>query len=109
MNIEADIPEAGQAALQDDQVQADLNRLCAMWGELLKKGGGPLLFGSFGITDAFFAPVVMRINTYGLPVTDIVHAYVQKVTELKAVQSWMTEARSERDFRPFEEPYRSAP
>jgi glutathione S-transferase len=39
MNIEADIPEAGQAALQDDQVQADLNRLCAMWGELLKKGG----------------------------------------------------------------------
>ena len=29
--------------------------------------------------------------------------------ELPAVRTWMEDARAEQDFRPFEEPYRSAP
>ena len=43
-------------------------RIVAMWSELLDAHGGPFLFGDFGIADAYFAPVVTRMRTYGLPV-----------------------------------------
>lgn len=107
MNIEAELPEIGALVLRDrPAVAADLERLVAMWSELLRTHGGPMLFGAFSIADAYFAPVVMRIHTYGLPVPDIVEGYVQRVRSLRAVREWTDAALAERDFLDFEEPYR---
>ena len=108
MNIEAALPEVGARVLAEQAgVRDDLARLVAMWSALLETSGGPMLFGSFGIADAFFAPVVMRLNTYRVPVPAAVSAYMQRVTALPGVAAWLSDALAERDFLGFEEPYRS--
>ncbi len=110
MNIEASLPEQGALIWRDKPaVRADVQRLADMWGELLAQHGGPMLFGPFTVADAYFAPVCMRLKTYGLPVPPAIGAYVQRVSELPAVQAWVKAALAEHDFLDFEEPYRLAP
>lgn len=110
MNIEAQLPEVGARVLREQpDVVADLQRLQALWERLLARHEGPLLFGRFSTADAFFAPVVMRLHTYAVPVSPRVAAYMQQVRALPGVQAWIAAALDEHDFRPFEEPYRQAP
>ena len=107
MNIEASLPEVGERVLREQAgVRDDLARLVQMWTELLAAHGGPLLFGRFSIADAYFAPVVMRITTYGLPVPPVVAGYMAQVKALPGVQAWVNAALAEKDFLEFEEPYR---
>ncbi|KRH99035.1 glutathione S-transferase family protein [Curvibacter sp. PAE-UM] len=106
-NIEASLPEVGTLIWRDQPaVRADVERLVAMWSELLQAHGGPLLFGHFSIADAYFAPVCMRLKTYGLPVPPAIAAYVERVAALPGVAAWIADAKAEADFRAFEEPYR---
>jgi glutathione S-transferase len=77
-----------------------------MWSTLLQEHGGPMLFGAFSVADAYYAPVVMRLRTYELPVPEDVAAYMQRVVELPGVQAWIADALREQDFLDFEEPYR---
>jgi len=84
-----------------------LARLVQLWGDLLQKYQGPMLFGNFSIADAFFAPVCMRINSYALPLPEPVAAYVARVTALPSVAAWIQDALAEKDFLDFEEPYRT--
>ncbi len=106
-NIEASLPEVGALIWRDQPaVRADVDRLVAMWSELLAQHGGPLLFGGFSIADAYYAPVCMRLKTYALPVPAPIAAYVERVAALPGVAAWISEARAEADFRAFEEPYR---
>jgi len=108
-NIEASLPEVGAKLMAEQPgVVSDLQRLQAMWTEALDQSGGPFLFGSFGITDAYFAPVVGRIRTYALPVSDIVNEYIANVWETPGVEAFVGEALAEKDFREFEEPYRKS-
>ena len=110
MNIEAQLAEAGALIWRDKPaVRADVQRLVDMWTELLAQHGGPLLFGSFTIADAYFAPVCMRLKTYALPVPPAISAYVDRVHALPGVQAWITQALAEKDFLDFEEPYRVKP
>jgi glutathione S-transferase len=109
MNIEAHLPEIGALALRDKPaVRADLERICSLWSGLLQEHGGPMLFGPFSVADAYFAPVVMRLKTYGLPVPDDVAAYVARVCALPGVKAWIDGALAEKDFVDFEEPFRVA-
>lgn len=110
MNIEAALPEVGAKVLREQPaVQADLARLLTLWTELLDTHGGPLLFGRFSIADAYFAPVVMRLSGYGVPVPPVIAAYMAAVKALPGVAAWVADALAEHDFLAFEEPYRSAP
>jgi len=107
MNIEAALPEIGALVLRDrPEVQHDLDRIVGMWTDLLTQSGGPMLFGAFTIADAFFAPVCMRLNTYGLPVPDEIAAYIDRICAQPGVAAWISDALAERDFLAFEEPYR---
>lgn len=107
MNIEANLAQQGALIWRDrPAVRADVQRLIDMWSGLLAQYGGPMLFGAFTIADAFYAPVCMRLHTYGLPVPEPVADYVQRVRELPGVKAWIDEALAEQDFRAFEEPYR---
>ena len=65
-----------------------------------------MLFGEFSIADAFYAPVCLRLRTYGLPVPGAVTAYVDRVCALPGVAAWIAGALAEQDFVAFEEPYR---
>ncbi len=108
MNIEARLPEVGQIIWRDNAaVRADVARIVAMWQQLLAEHGGPMLFGRFTIADAFYAPVVMRLRTFELPVPEDIRAYAQRVCELPGVKAWIDDALTERDFIPFDEPYRA--
>ena len=107
MNIEAHLPEVGALIWRDKPaVRADVQRLVDMWSGLLEQHGGPMLFGAFTIADAFYAPVCMRLHSYGLPVPEHIQAYVQRVRALPGVKAWIDGALAEADFREFEEPYR---
>jgi glutathione S-transferase len=110
MNIEAHLPDVGALALRDKPaVRADLQRIVTLWRGLLAEHQGPLLFGAFSIADAYFAPVVMRLKTYALPVPADVQAYMDRVCALHGVKAWMDGALLEKDFIDFEEPYRVHP
>ena len=110
MNIEADLAQQGRIAMRDQPgVRADLARIVAMWSGLLETHGGPMLFGDFGIVDAYYAPVATRIRTYALPVPPDVAAYVDRVLALPGVRAWIDDALAEHDFVDFDEPYRLAP
>ena len=109
MNIEAQLPDVGALLWRDQPgVRADVERLCALWGGLLDRYAGPMLFGSFSAADAFFAPVCMRLRTYALPVPPAIAAYGERVAALPGVAAWIEGALAEQDFRAFEEPYRGA-
>ncbi|MBE0593134.1 MAG: glutathione S-transferase [Gemmatimonadales bacterium] len=110
MNIEASLPQIGQRVLAEQRaVRADVARITQLWNDCLAASGGPFLFGGFGIADAFFAPVVMRFRTYGVPLDAACVGYARRVTEASGVAEWIAGALAEKDFLPFEEPYRSAP
>ena len=107
MNIEARLPEIGALALRDKPaVRADLERLVKLWSGLLREHGGPMLLGDFSIADAYFAPVVMRLKTYALPVPADIAAYMDRVCALPGVKAWIDGALAEQDFIDFEEPFR---
>ena len=108
MNLEATLPEVGRRVLAEYAgVRDDLERIVHMWTDALAASGGPLLFGSFSIADAYFAPVATRIRTYGLPVPATAAAYVERLFALQAVQAWVRGALAEHDFVPVDEPYRT--
>ena len=110
MNIEADLAATGQLIWRDKPaVRADVARIVAMWRELLAQHKGPMLMGKFGIVDAFFAPVCMRLKSYALPVPAEITAYIERLCLLPGVKAWIDDALLENDFRDFEEPYRIAP
>ena len=107
MNIEARLPEAGALIWRDQPaVRSDVARLVAMWDELLKAHGGPLLFGDFSVADAYFAPICTRLTSYALPLPPALADYVSRVQALAGVKAWIDGALAEQDFLDFEEPYR---
>jgi len=109
MNIEASLPEVGARVLAENAAaRADLARVIALWQEALAESGGPFLFGDYSIADAYFAPVVMRIRTYALPVPADIAAYIERAVAAKGTAAWIRDALAEREFLPFEEPYRTA-
>jgi glutathione S-transferase len=108
MNIEASLPDVGALVLRDKPgVRADVQRIEAIWGELLAEHGGPYLFGArFTIADAYFAPVCMRFKSYALSSKPQIHAYVEAIRNAAGVKEWIADALVENDFRDFEEPFR---
>ena len=109
MNIEASLPEVGARVLASEPAaQAELARVVALWQDALAESGGPFLFGDYSIADAYFAPVVMRLRTYALPVPADVAAYAGRVVASPGVAAWIADALEEKDFRQFEEPYRTS-
>ena len=109
MNIEAQLPQVGALVWRDQpDVRADVQRIVAMWTELLEESKGLLLFGEFTIADAYFAPVCLRIKNYSLPVPGHITDYIRRVCSLAAVRAWVEDSLAEKNFVDFDEPYRTA-
>jgi glutathione S-transferase len=109
MNIEASLPEVGERVMAEHAAVRDaLARIDAMWSEQLASSRGPFLFGTFGIADAYYAPVVARIRTYSLPLSAALRAYADRVWAAPGVAAWVADALAEKDYLDFEEPYRKS-
>jgi len=70
-------------------LSADLNRISGLWKDGLQRFGGPFLAGSsFTAVDAFFAPVALRLQTYGLQLDPQAQAYAQMLLARDTLRSW---------------------
>jgi len=71
-------------------VQADIERMLALWAECRAAATetGPYLFGGATLADAFFAPIAVRLRTYQvrLPAADA--AYVETIYQWPAFKAW---------------------
>ncbi|MDE2593897.1 MAG: glutathione S-transferase family protein [Burkholderiales bacterium] len=77
-------------------VQRDVDRIAALWAEGLSRFGGPYLAGPrFSAVDAFFAPVVLRFQTYGIALPEAAQTYAQRIRALPAMQAWVQAALAE--------------
>jgi glutathione S-transferase len=95
MDIRSRWPERGTAAQQRPDVTADIARIRSIWTECLDHSGGPLLFGTFSIADAFFAPVVTRFRTYGVELDGGPARYAKAVLALDGMLRWSEAAAAE--------------
>ncbi|HUA80894.1 MAG TPA: glutathione S-transferase family protein [Dyella sp.] len=79
-----------------DALARDVTRLNELWNEGFKFFGGPYLAGAtFTTVDAFYAPVVFRIQSYGLEMDAPARAYVQRMLALASMQRWYAAALQE--------------
>ena len=53
------------------------------------------LFGEFSIADAFFAPVVIRLNAYAVPTSDATQVYMQTMLANPAIAAWVEAGQAE--------------
>ncbi|WP_042689531.1 glutathione S-transferase family protein [Azospirillum sp. B506] len=78
---------------------ADIARIEALWADARARfgvpAGGPFLFGAFTVADAMFAPVVTRLETYGVAVSPVSRAYMDAVLALPAMRDWIAAAKDE--------------
>ena len=103
MNIRASLPGKGMSP----EVQPDIDRIVEIWESCRAQhgAGGELLFGQFGVADAFYAPVAARFLTYAVPLPPVAQRYADALLALPAVQDWMAQARRESEFVRADEPY----
>ena len=77
-------------------LKKDINRIDELWNQGLSQFNGPYLAGeSFTAVDAFYAPVVFRIQTYGLKLSQPSHDYIAKILSLNSMQKWYHQALQE--------------
>ncbi len=100
MDIRNRKPEQGARALARPEVLEEVKRIRGIWTSALAASGGPFLFGPFSIADAFYAPVVTRFATYGVPLDDTLAAYSARVFGLAPMQAWIEAARNEKEVLP---------
>ncbi len=106
MNIEAELPGRGLTP----GVQRDIDRIREIWQELrvAHADAGPFLFGEFCAADAFYAPVVSRFVTYGVPTDGAAATYMRSVQDLASLREWTLQALDEKSFLPEDELYRDS-
>ena len=75
----------------------DIERICNIWRDCRANYGhlGPWLFGKWSAADAFFAPVVMRFNSYGVELDDTCMAYLHTVWFDPYIREWVEAAATE--------------
>lgn len=100
MDMRTDRSKLGETRRAIPEVASDIARIRALWLQALQDSGGPFLFGSFSIADAFFAPVVTRFLTYGVSLSTELSHYAQNVMQLAPMQAWLADARAETEVLP---------
>jgi glutathione S-transferase len=81
------------------EAAVNVKRIETLWSECRARYGmradGPFLFGAFGAADAMYAPVVARLNTYGVDVGAATKSYMDAVMALPAWGEWYSAALQE--------------
>ncbi|AXK39524.1 glutathione S-transferase family protein [Crenobacter cavernae] len=96
-NCPMDITHEGKTLPNLPAVQADIERIVAIWENLRQRfqDDGPFLFGHFTLADAMYAPVVTRFKTYGVELPPASQAYSDHILSLPAMREWCAAARAE--------------
>nr|WP_166653834.1 glutathione S-transferase family protein [Tahibacter aquaticus] len=83
------------------EVMRDIARIGVLWRDCRARQGtgGPFLFGAFSIADCMFAPVALRIVSYGIEVGPVERDYIDALLALPALQAWLGDAEAEQRAR----------
>jgi len=86
-------------------LEGDLRRIDAIWSACRRDHGerGPWLFGDFGVADAMYAPVALRVRTYGLPLSQLAARYLETMLGDDHLQQWLRAAEQETIVIPQDE------
>ncbi|NNG99584.1 glutathione S-transferase family protein [Acinetobacter sp. ANC 5414] len=108
MNIRANLADVGKRLWQEnEELRQDVARIEQIWSE--RPNGNGFLCGTFSIADAFYAPVVTRLMTYALPVSDSTRQYMQIMLQHPAMQAWIDGALQEDAWVNYLESYQQKP
>lgn len=77
---------------------SDIARIDQIWSQQMAQYPEGWLFGEWSIADAMFAPVALRMETYGIELSDSARQYQQKQLNSPAIQKWLAEASLETDI-----------
>ncbi|RPE97889.1 glutathione S-transferase [Vibrio crassostreae] len=75
----------------------DIARIDQIWSTQMEKYPEGWLFGEWSIADAMFAPVALRVETYGIELSEKASQYQQRVLNSASIQKWQAEASLETD------------
>ena len=80
-----------------DELGADIDRVIHIWSDCHRRFGdrGGWLFGDFSVADAMYAPVVLRLRTYGINLPESASHYPKRLLESAAMQDWLAAAECE--------------
>jgi glutathione S-transferase len=83
----------------------DIRRVDEIWSGCRRDHGerGPFLFGAFSVADAMFAPVVLRVRSYGLPLSELARRYQETMLADPHLRRWIEDSRQETQVIPYEE------
>ena len=74
----------------------DLQRLAELWEMFSnRKTDGGFLCGKFGIVDAMYAPIAVRVNGYNLNVSPAFDNWTRNLFALPSMQEWIAAAKTE--------------
>ena len=87
----------GRKVSLPDALTDDIDRVIAIWSDCHKRfsGDSGWLFGRFSVADAMYAPVVLRLRTYGINLPESAGFYPHRVLESEAMQEWLAAAECE--------------
>ncbi|RON23257.1 glutathione S-transferase [Pseudomonas brassicacearum] len=89
-NMPFDLSRDAPLSPTPDDVQADIQRMLALWAECRATATdiGPFLFGGATLADAFFAPIAVRLRTYQVKLPAADEAYVEAIYQWPAFKAW---------------------
>jgi glutathione S-transferase len=76
---------------------AEIARIEQLWSDCRTRFGadGPWLFGNYSAADAMYAPIVLRLRTYGAQVGENASAYMATVLADEHMRGWLASAAAE--------------
>jgi glutathione S-transferase len=87
----------GRRSAPNPERSAELTRIEDLWTDCRTRfgAGGPWLFGEYSVADAMYAPVVLRMRTYGAHLREPSTAYVATVLADPHMRDWLDAAAAE--------------
>jgi len=80
----------------DPALTKDLQRLAELWEMFANhEADGEFLCGRFGIVDAMYAPIAVRVSGYSLSVSPAFDNWTRALFALPSMQEWIAAAKSE--------------
>ena len=85
----------GRKVTLGDELTEDIDRVIDIWSDCYHAYGGEWLFGRFSIADAMYAPVALRLRTYGINLPESASHFPRRLLKSPAMQEWLAAAEVE--------------
>jgi len=81
-----------------DTAKNDITRIDEIFTQQQADYPSAWLFGEFSIVDAMYAPIVLRLKTYQINLSEAATRYTEQVINCPVLQSWIKQALTETDI-----------